>query len=96
MKKGKFKAPVLIAGAVLFLTFALAVEAGHDDDFKRASNLNYYSGLPNTKQAELLVNIASVLHQENLQIIQILQNLQERLNKLEASIKTIEQQVAGK
>lgn len=87
----------LIAGImVLSLSFAAAASAGHDDDFKQASNLDYYPGITNLQSAQLGVNLASVIHRENLQIIQTLHNIEERLNKLEASIRTIEQQVVGK
>lgn len=87
----------LIAGImVLALGLAVSASAGHDDDFKQASNLDYYPGITNLQSAQLDVNLASVIHRENLQIIQALHNIEERLNKLEASIRTIEQQVVGK
>ena len=81
--------------AILFLTLAFTADAGYDDDFTRAGNLNYYPGITNLQSAQLLINLASIIHQENLQIIQSLQKLEERLNKLEASVKTIEREVVG-
>jgi hypothetical protein len=81
--------------AGLLLMLAITSDAGYDDDFTRASNLNYYSGITNLQSAQLLINLASIIHQENLQIIKTLQDLEERLNKLEASVKTIEREVVG-
>ena len=81
---------------VCLLAFVSIANAGHDEDFKQASNLDYYAGITNTQSAQLDINLASVIHQENLQIIQELQEIQERLNKLEASVGTIEKQVVRK
>ena len=93
---GYIKGFIIVAGiAVLSLGLVPEAAAGHDDDFRRASNIDYYPGIANLESAQLDVNLASVIHQENLQIIKILQGLEERLNKLEMSIRTIERQVSG-
>jgi len=70
--------------------------AGHDEDFQQASNLDYYAGLTNLQSAKLDINMITVIHQENLQIIQTLHEIEDRLSKLEASIQRIEQQVVRK
>ena len=86
-----------ISTAVFFcLLFALTGYAGSDENFSQASDLDNYPGLTNMQSAQLDVNLAYVIHQENLQIIQTLQKIEERLNKLEASIQRIEQQVVRK
>lgn len=86
-----------ISTAVFFcLFFAFTGYAGNDEDFNRVSDFDNYPGLTNMQSAQLDVNLASVIHQENLQIIQTLQEIEERLNKLEASIQRIEQQVVRK
>lgn len=91
-----FKNIIAPGMVILFLAAAATASAGYDEDFRRASNTDYYPGLTNTQSAQLDINLASVIHQENLQIIKTLQVLEERLNKLEMSIKTIEREVAGK
>jgi hypothetical protein len=73
-----------------------AADAGFDDEFTRASDLGYYPGIANPQSAQLVVNLTYILHRENLQIIQTLQDLQERLNRLETSINTIEREIVGK
>ena len=83
--------------AVFFcLLFAFTSYAGNDEDFSRASDFDNYPGLTNMQSAQMEINLASVIHQENLQIIQTLQEIEERLNKLEASVQRIEQQVVRK
>ena len=96
MEKKYFKTAAVASIIILFLAFAFTANAGHDEDFKRAGDLDYYPGLANLQSAQLDVNLASVIHQENLQIIQALQKIEERLNRLEASIQTIEREVVGK
>jgi len=95
-KSTNFRNFIIAAVAVFLLVIALRAQAGYEDDFRRASNLDYYPGITNLQSAQLGINLATVIHQENLQIIKTLQNLEERLNKLETSIKTIEREVVGK
>ena len=85
--------------AVIIISFIAIVpvsQAGHDDDFKQAANLDYYAGLTNLQSAQLEINLMTVIHQENLQTIQTLQEIEDRLSKLEASVETIEKQVVRK
>lgn len=91
-----FKNIAAAGAAILFLAVSVIAAAGYDDDFRRASNTDNYPGITNTQSAQLDINLATVIHQENLQIIKTLQVLEERLNKLEMSIKTIEREVAGR
>jgi hypothetical protein len=88
-----------LIAAVIIISFIVIVpvsQANHEDDFKQASNLDYYAGLTNLQSAQLDINLISVVHQENLQIIQTLQEIEDRLSKLETSIETIEKQVVRK
>lgn len=96
MARGYSRSIIVVFVVVLFLMFALAATAGYDDEFNRASDLDYYPGITNTQSAQLDINLATVIHQENLLIIQTLQSMQERLSKLEASIQKIEQEVIRK
>ncbi len=87
---------IIFAGIlVAFLILAFPANAGYDDDFRQASDLNYYPGITNTLSAQLDINLATVIHRENLQIMQTLQIIEERLNKIEASMKVIEQRQAS-
>ena len=96
MPKTFFNFAVVTAAAFFCVSFACAGYAAYDDDFSQASNTDNYPGITNLQSAQLDINLASVIHQENLQIIQALQEIKERLNKLEASIQRIEQQVVRK
>lgn len=96
MEKRYFKSAMVASIIILFLAAAAIATAGYDDDFNRASDLDYYPGITNTQSAQLDINLATVIHQENLLIIQTLQSMQERLSKLEASIQKIEQEVIRK
>jgi len=96
MKKDFFNYLVTAAVVILSLSFISGVRAGFDEDFNQASDVNNYQGITNLQSAQLDINIASVIHQENLQIIKSLQEIEERLGKLEASIQKIEQQVVRK
>jgi len=93
----KYLKGFIIAGVVvILLTMAFQANAGHDEDFRQASDLNYYPGITNLQSAQLDINLASVIHQENLQILQTLQELEERVNKLETSVRTIEREVVSR
>jgi len=94
--KFKYSFVIGILTFVICLGMVCVSYAGHDDDFKQAANLDYYSGLTNLQSAQLEINLISVVHQENLQIIQTLQEIEDRLSKLEASVGTIEKQVVRK
>lgn len=77
---------VIIFGAAILITIGASVMfAGYDEDFQQASNLDNYSGITNIESARLTINLASVVHQENLQIIKLLRDLQKSVNELKAS-----------
>ena len=87
----------VIAGIIGFGIFSVFTgHAGNDEDFNQASNTDNYPGLTNMQSAQLNINLASVIHQENLQIIKALQEIEGHLQKLDASIQKIEQQAAQK
>jgi len=90
----RFAKNIILAGiCVLFLALSFPAGAGYDDDFTRAGDLDNYPGITSLQSAQLIINLTSVIHQENLQILQTLHNLEDRLDKLEASVKVIEQLV---
>lgn len=96
MSKLFFNFIITAAVTVFCVSFACTGYAGYDEDFNQASDIDNYPGITNLQSAQLDISLASVIHQENLQIIKALQQMEERLNKLEASIQRIEQQVARK
>ncbi|OIO79562.1 MAG: hypothetical protein COW11_04615 [Candidatus Omnitrophica bacterium CG12_big_fil_rev_8_21_14_0_65_43_15] len=84
---------IFIISVVFAVLSAANAGAGNDENFREAEDLDNYPGITNLQSAQLNINLASAIHQENLQIIQFLQKIEERLDKLEASIQRIEQQV---
>ena len=84
----KYLRSIIWAGCIiLFLAFSPTAGANYDEDFKQASDLENYPGITYLQSAQLVINLASVIHQENLHIIQTLHNIQGRLEKIESSSK---------
>lgn len=76
---------ITIIGGSSFVAYA-----GFEEEFKKATNLEFYrKGLKDMETALLIKNATGVLHKENIKILEKLEKIEKRLSTLEKTIERL-------